>query len=338
MSAQRVVRRVQVTGGSTFIISIPKEWASSVGIDRGSMVTLSLEHDGSIRVIPSGKKLQSTNVAEIFVKKEISEGAVLREIMSKYLVGYKTIHVRFQQDNPILRGKLKEIAVKKLIGAEVLHEDSREMTIQVLVNVGDFPLINIIQKMGDTDKSMLLDAIELFRKGLKDKTYIGELAMRDDIVDKLYLYGLRQLNTALKGYVSLEEIGLSRSEEILSYGMVLKNMERIGDHAATIATYLQEIPIDFKGVKDIFDFGEAVTEFFMQSVKTFLDRNKKQANDLLDAKIEEIKEMERKLSNIYTVEDARVLTTIRTIVGSYRRVADYSTDILEATIDLHDIR
>lgn len=337
MSAQRVVRRVQVTGGSTFIVSIPKEWASNIGIDRGSMVTLTLEHDGSIRVIPSGRKPQIANVAEIFVGRDTTHGAVLRDVMSKYLVGYKTIHLKFQHDDPALRSKLKEIAVKKLIGAEVLHEDSHEMTIQVLVNVEDLPISNIILKMKDTGKSMLLDAIEACRQSSRSTISMEELVTRDDIMDKLYLYGLRQLNTALKGYVALEEIGLSRSEEILSYGMVLKNMERIGDHAATIALNLKEIPAGFKGLQNILSYGEMTTSFFEDSVRIFLERNKRQANDLLDIKVEEIKEFEKKLSSVYNVEDAKLLTIIRTIIGSYRRVADYSTDILEATIDLHDL-
>ncbi|MEZ0345873.1 MAG: PhoU domain-containing protein [Infirmifilum sp.] len=337
MSSQKVVRRVQVTGGSTFIVSIPKEWASSMGIKQGSMVSLSLEHDGSIRIVPSGKKSQAANMTEILVKKDSTHGAVLREVMSKYLVGYKIIHLKFSRDDPLLRSKLKEIAVRKLIGAEVLHEDSREMTIQVLVNVEDLPISSIILKMKDTNKSMLRDAIDLLRKNEIEKMNTEEILARDDIVDKLYLYGLRQLNTALKGYVTLEEIGLSRSEEILSYGMVLKNIERIGDHAASIAINMVEIPKSFSGLEDILMYGETITGFFEESVRTFLERDKKQANDLLDIKVEELKEVEKKLSSIYSINDAKLLTTLRSIIGSYRRVADYSTDILEATIDLHDI-
>jgi len=337
MSMMKLVRRVQLTGGSTFIVSIPKEWAASVGITKGSLVTLTLEHDGTIRVIPSVKKPQAITSAEVVVTKNASHGAVLREVMSKYLVGYKTIHLKFSHDDPELRRKLKEVAVRKLIGAEVLHESSHEMTIQVLVNVEDLPISNIILKMKDTNKSTLYDTIDALRKGASGSLSTEEIFARDDIVDKLYLYGLRQLNTALKGHIGLDEIGLSRPEEVLSYGMVLKNLERIGDHAASIAAQAMKITGGFPGFEEMVSYGERVSEIFEESVKTFLERNKKLANDLLDGKVEELKEIEKKLSTVYTVSDALLLTTLRMIIGSYRRIADYSSDILEATIDLHDI-
>ncbi len=333
----RLVRRVQLTGGSTYIISIPKEWAASMGISKGSLVTLALEHDGSIRIIPSAKKPQATATAEIAVPKDASQGAVVREVMSKYLVGYKTIHLKFPRDDPELRRVLKEVAVRKLIGAEVLHEDSREMTIQVLVNVEDLPISNIILKMRDTNRSLLRDAIDAVRSRATGSLNLEELLARDDIIDKLYLYGLRQLTTALKGYISLEEIGLSRSEEVLSYGMVLKNLERVGDHAVNIAINVRSVPGEFPGLEDLLLYGEEVTKFFEESVKTFLNRNKKAANDMLDDKARELKEIEKRLTSIYSTSDAQFLTTLRIIAGSFRRIADYSSDILEATIDLYDL-
>ncbi|QOJ79331.1 phosphate uptake regulator PhoU [Infirmifilum lucidum] len=337
MSTMRLVRRVQLTGGSTYIVSIPKEWAASVGISKGSLVTLTLEHDGTIRVIPSAKKPQAATTAEVTVAKDTSQGAVVREVMSKYLVGYKTIHLKFLRDDPELRRVLKEVAVKKLIGAEVLHEDSHEMTIQVLVNIEDLPISSIILKMRDTNRSVLKDAMDAIRRRAAGSLNLEELLARDDIVDKLYLYGLRQLNTALKGYISLEEIGLSRSEEVLSYSMVLKNLERIGDHAVNIAINTRNIPGEFPGLEDLLLYGEEVTAFFEKSVKTFLNRDKKTANDLLDAKAVELREIEKRLTSIYSIGDAQLLTTLRIIAGSYRRVADYSSDILEATIDLYDL-
>lgn len=334
MSLMKLVRRVQLTGGSTYIVSIPKEWASEIGITKGSLVTLTLEPDGTIRVIPSARKPQAVSSAEVVVERGASRGAILREVMSKYLMGYKIIRLNFSRDDPELRRMIKELLVRKLIGAEILHEDSREMTVQVLVNVEDLPISAIISKMRETDKSMLRDPLDLLEKGAQANLDAGEILARDDIIDKLYLYGLRQLNTALKGYTGLEEIGLSRTEEVLSYGMVLKNLERIGDHAVNIAMHLRETPAGIAGLRDLIRYGRRITEVFDSSVETFLKRDKKRANELLDTKMEELREMEKQLTGLYSASDAQLLTSLRAIIGSYRRVADYSSDILEAVIDL----
>ena len=44
-------RKLQVTGGSTFILSLPKDWATKNELKRGSSMMVREEDDGSLSII-----------------------------------------------------------------------------------------------------------------------------------------------------------------------------------------------------------------------------------------------------------------------------------------------
>ena len=54
-------RKLQVTGGSTFILSLPKEWAIRNELKRGSAMIVREEENGSLLIAPSSfsKKKQT---------------------------------------------------------------------------------------------------------------------------------------------------------------------------------------------------------------------------------------------------------------------------------------
>ena len=46
-------RKLQVTGGSTFILSLPKDWATKNELKRGSAMVVREEENGSLSISPS---------------------------------------------------------------------------------------------------------------------------------------------------------------------------------------------------------------------------------------------------------------------------------------------
>ncbi len=334
----KLVRKIQLMGGSTYIVSLPKEWALQAGIRRGSLVTLSLEPDGTIKIIPSGKKTREVSSTTIKVTHDTTRGILIREIMSRYLAGYKMIKIEFEVDNYELRRTVREIITRKLIGAEILHEDIREVILQILVNIEELPINVIVKRMTNVASNMLKDGIYgLSNINEIDKDTFKDIVERDDLVDKLYLYGLRQLHATIKGYLNIEEAGLHRLEEVLPYGVVLKSIERVADHAAYIAYNCIEMFEPLRSVKDvkgITDFANTIIKFFEDSINTFLEKDKINAHKLMDSIPIATREREKKLAQQLPRLSAKTAIPLRLILSSYRRISDYSADILEATLDL----
>lgn len=338
MHHAKLVRKIQLMGGSTYIVSLPKEWAVRAGIRRGSLVTLSLEPDGTLRIIPSERKPHEAFSTSIKVTRETTRGTLIREIMSRYLAGYKIIKIVFEAENFVLRRSIRDVITRKLIGAEVLQEDIRELVLQILVNVEELPIDVIVRRMGNIALNMLRDGVYgLSNINETDRETFKDIVERDDLVDKLYLYGLRQLHAAVKGYLNIEETGLRGISEVLPYGVVLKSIERVADHAAYIAYNCIEMFESLRSVREvkgIADFASTIIRFFEDSVNTFLDRDKFGAHKLMDSIPTSTHEREKKLAGQLPRLSAKTAIPLRLILGSYRRVSDYSADILEATLDL----
>ena len=59
-TAGEELRKVQITGGSTFIISLPKAWVAQMGLQRGSVVKISQKDDMTLILTPQGADSQET--------------------------------------------------------------------------------------------------------------------------------------------------------------------------------------------------------------------------------------------------------------------------------------
>ena len=55
------VRRVQVTGGSSFMITLPKAWADSVGLKKNDPVSVVPQQNGHRLLTDAGAQSQTQN-------------------------------------------------------------------------------------------------------------------------------------------------------------------------------------------------------------------------------------------------------------------------------------
>src|SRR5207247_1928530 len=70
---------------------------------------------------------------------------------------------------------------------------------------------------------------------LRDPALAEEIIRRDEEVDRFYLFIIRQLTMAVLNRSLILEIGLADPRDCLVYRVVSKSLERIADHATTIA-------------------------------------------------------------------------------------------------------
>ncbi len=333
----RVLRRIQVTGGSTYIVSLPKEWVRRNKLDRGDYVELVLEFDGSLKIRPARRRTEKPETSMTVSKDEPPEW-VLREFISRYLAGYYTIRVFFEDSVAPYRRLFRVTIPDKLIGVEVVDESTKHLVAQCLVNVHELSLSTAIQRAYRIVYTMIYDALKVIAGELGPEM-LDDIVERDDLVDKFYLYSVRQLNELLAGLLSPGEIGLARLSDSLTYRIMVKNLERIGDHARRIAKSLKMLksPVLEQSLAKMVDrLGRVVLRLLEDSYRSFREGNTELAHKVIDKVGQEVPQLEsRALSLIldrnYT---SRQITLLKTVVESLKRVAEYSADIAELAIDM----
>ncbi|MFA5896679.1 MAG: AbrB/MazE/SpoVT family DNA-binding domain-containing protein, partial [Thermoplasmata archaeon] len=127
-------RKLQLTGGSTYTVSLPKKWVVAAGLKAGDTVFLETEADGavSVRSRPAGKAAARRKVFE--EKGEEQRDHLLRKFIAAYISGYDLIEVRFRPEaGPFVRHVAREFC-RMVIGPEIIEESRNALVIQDLSN------------------------------------------------------------------------------------------------------------------------------------------------------------------------------------------------------------
>lgn len=331
------VRKIQFTGKSTYIVSLPKKWVTSMGLKSGSQITVTQQENSLILTPKEAKPPIQPVEATIKISGKDNPEMITRGIISLYLTGYNFINVRAKDERigALHRNTIKELARKKLVGTEIVAESPNEIKLQILLSYPELSVENALMRMCLIATSMHEDAA-LSLKEL-DKSFAQEVISLDDEVDRFSLYVIRQLKAAVQNEKILKEIGLSNPRDCLGYRVIVKFVERIADHAARIAEnilLLEEKPSEtvFKKISEMSLFARTV---FDDAIKALFKKDYVLAEQVV-SKAKTIALLEKEATQkIQTSILKKDISEMRMIMESIRRTAEYASDIAEIVLNLN---
>ncbi len=328
-------RKVQVTGGDSFVVSLPKSWVKDVGLKKQDAVAVISQADSSLLIVPRRDiRAASKSEAVIEVKQGLGKDALLRHFISYYLAGYDTIRINLGRSDLPLRGFIREGIRRKLVGVEIIEEVPTGILTQCLSGFVDLPLKKAMERMSIIAAGMLSDSVTILQTGGKG---LGEeVVQRDDEVDRFYHFLLRQLNIAVRDRSVIQEIGLTSARDCLGYRLVAKSTERVADHAASIAVLAESVGgLSDASAAKISDMTAISRKIFESSIASLLRLDAKMAEEAI-GRTEEVVQIEEKLSGeiLAPKMSGTQVASVKLILESIRRVAEYGADISEVAIDL----
>src|SRR5688572_6277400 len=84
------IRKIQFTGRSTYILSLPKKWIEEMNLKAGDHVSILRSSNNSLCITPEQEKRLQDSTNEVSTQVLIDEGpnTLKRKIVSMYLSGY----------------------------------------------------------------------------------------------------------------------------------------------------------------------------------------------------------------------------------------------------------
>ena len=326
-------RKIQLTGGSTYTISLPIKWAREAGVKQGDELSLVQRNDKSLVLSPLKEKEEQIKYAELVLSEKESFEGNFRYLIAHYLVGYDVVKLLspggFEAE---ARKRIKEEVRKRLIGMEVVGESSKEIVLKSFLKYEDFPLRDAIQSMYKIIVSMLEDAISALEKS--DLNRAKDVIERDNEIDRFYLLIVRQLKAVISDPELAKKIGETRQRDSLGYRIIVKNMERMGDHVESIARNSM-LMSSSAGIKSIKEIGSRTIALFTKTLASLSDLDIKKANEAIqDAK--QLSEEVESVNEHIMAEKWSAHDKIHAIfiMESLERIAKYCEDIAEVTINL----
>jgi phosphate uptake regulator len=331
-------RKLQVTGGSTFILSLPKEWATKNELKRGSSMIVREEEDGSLSIAPASFPKKEKH-DEAYIKASINDNpdAVMRTAISAYLSGYNVLHIRAQGQKLLsskLRNHLKNFARHYLVGTEIVIDTPTELTLQVLLNYPELTVQNALSRMSIIASSMHKEAITALKK--LDYQSAKSVIETDREVNRFSLYIVRLLKLAVSNQRIVKDIGLTNQKECLGYRLIAKAVERTADHATKIAenTLLLKEPVNEEILEKISQLSSLAISMFETSMEALFKHDFNLAETVIE-KLSQVHKLEKE--TVLYSHNAKIeeIVSLRLLIESVRRTAEYATDISEIVLNLN---
>jgi phosphate uptake regulator len=318
-------RKVQVTGGSTYTVSLPKAWATDHGIEAGSEVEFYPEDD-SLLLAPRREDAATEGTLDVTGL----EGAELtRAVVTMYVSGFDVITLETASVDAAQRRAIRE-ATQGLVGLEVIEETADRVTLQDLLDSSELSVHNAITRMRLVALTMLGDAVTALREA--DADLADDVTQRDDDVDRLWYMTARVFRSVLRDPNAATEVGLPR-EACFDYHSSARQLERVADHATKIAEVAATIDGVSEAVAAALDAlhteAAAVVETAMDAfLAEDADEAVRLANEAM-ANIDAVDEAAREADSLFRDLEPKRAQQLGLVVDSLSRTADYGGNIAE---------
>ncbi len=310
------IRKIQLTGGSTYIVSLPSKWVKNNNLTRSSEVKV---EESNNRLILYGNSDVKTEINKrLTLSNKMEPKNLQRVLISLYISGYDTLTIRsinYIDDNT--RETIKKFS-KLVIGIEIFEEDAKRIVLQNVLNSSSYPIYNSIKRMSLNVESMISDVIEGIKS--RDRELLKNVIIRDDEIDRFQWYIYREVKAK-----SCED------SNSIFYLLLSRILERVADHSVNLCNiWMDTGKIDERTMNKTVENIKTVLDQFKKSMSLFYSKKYIGLNDIISGKKLILKDKKELLD----LANPESITVISFSSEEISRIGLYSTDIAELAMDM----
>ncbi|MFA6709737.1 MAG: phosphate uptake regulator PhoU [Candidatus Methanomethylophilaceae archaeon] len=265
---------------------------------------------------------------------EISDRDFLfRILVGAYMAGYSTVKIYSSEKFSSPVTDTVRNFVQTAIGLEILEEDESTIVVRDLVDPSEMRLTRGIERMKVLVKNMLTETFGSIKAG--DVARAKAVVERDREVDRLEWLVTRQTNMFNQD-VSVAKRMCHTSAEVTGFYTIARIIERIGDHAVTLAKncsfIMEKGDFDNSMRTEMLTLGDRITKLYGRALDTFIKKDLDDANDCIEETLKVV-DLCRQMNRYAVGMSAEKIVPINMVVSSMRRICEYSIDISELAIN-----
>ncbi len=325
-------RKLQKTGGATYILSLPKSWIKKNNLKEGDMLAIDITSGGELHIHTKIDSMEEMREISLFIEKEQDENQVIRKLIALYLAGYNIVKVVTENVITEKTRKAIEKFCALVIGVEIIEEKSNVIVLQDLSNTIELPMDKMLNRMYIMSENMVNDSKTCFEH--YDESFAREIIERDVQVDRIYWLISKQYNMSLRSPTFAAKMNINLITA-LNTRSVAKSIERISDHAENIVSIINTIryfDIKKEQRKEIISLFDRAIDILRKSYRSYILKDGNMANEAIENA--EIYSFEAR-NNINKFEEKKYKNFVELsfIIESLIRICMYSADICETTIN-----
>jgi phosphate uptake regulator len=325
-------RKVLEMGGGTMLISLPKAWAKRNKLVRGGSVMVEEMSPRRLMVSPMTGREHDIKTVLIEYPKE-NPSYLTNDVTGAYLIGSNVIKIQGKQMITREDRERMKTAIRRLVGLEIMDEDSKSMTLQFLPEPSTLDHEKIVRRMGSLTQGMLRDTREALAS--EDGKMLALIAERDDEVDRLYFLLVRAIRTATIDPEVAERYNLT-PVECLDYRVLASFLESLGD---TIAEFSGKSPelFELQGDKSVSSAFKILEEMEEVAIRMFLNRKSRQSRKAyleIAAMQQSVSELSRGVAQPKTIPTGAVVD----LLSMLERIGKTFVDISDLALPTYEFK
>jgi phosphate uptake regulator len=326
------IRRVQLTGGSSYIITLPKEWIKSLRIKKNDPLGIHVQSDGTLLLTPKITQEQLPKVKEFDVSRIPKPTYLLQLLIGAYIAGYTSLKITSPSRMSTATRNVIRSFTQLAIGPEVIEETDTSIILKDLHNPTEMPFDRTIKRMHIIVKGMNEDVIRALET--KDKTLAEDVISRDNDIDRLHWFVARQYNILLQNASLTDKMNITIQMASTCF-LISRIIERIGDHVVKIAQNTPNLihsNLDRKIIQKILTANAQSLDIFNKSISSFFKKDIKASNETFESLVK-LELLCEEINTLALQQKGIVAISIGYIIESIRRIGEYAEDISENVIN-----
>jgi len=326
------VRKVQLTGGSTYTLSLPKPWVDEMSLSPRDGIRVDWRPSGALRLSPINLLEKQERRVNIDAG-ALPNNSLHDHLMGIYLSGADSINIRFPSEKERVFRKQIRRFLRNTRGFEIMKESETNLELICLISAAEMPLSASINRMYLQLTSLIRDIISVLEGD--ELELISDAEERESEVDALLYLVERQVCIALDSHLVATSLKIGRNQAV-EHSNLAQSLERMMDHALQMAVLCRtnsEIKLGHENppLSQIETWQKAIKQL-MINIRTRDSHEIEQARLSLKTAQNEITTYEEKLLESGKLSDEHIL--LFRISESVRRLCAYARDFGEVLLNL----
>ncbi len=326
------VRKVQLTGGSTYTLSLPKPWVDEMDLSPRDGVRVDWRPSGALRLTPLEMLQRQEKIVTVHAEK-LPNDSLHDHLMGAYLSGVDHIRIFYSEKQVRLFQKQIRRFLRNTRGFETMNESEGRIDLICLISAAEMPLIASINRMYSQLTSVVRDIISVASGD--DVEILADIDERESEVDALLHLVERQVSIALDSHLVASALKLTRNQAV-EHSNLARSLERMMDHANQMGHLMLEsneskINIDSSPFLQLRTWQEAIKKL-MINIRTRNSFEIEESRQSLKQSQIQISEYEEELIEGRRMSKSDLL--LFRLSESVRRLCAYARDFGEILLNL----
>lgn len=323
-------RKVQETGRSSFILTLPKSWVKEQNIQKNQSLGVISRSNGTLVITKNITGNPLSRKKKIKIDPDQNLEYLYRNLIGSYLTGYHQIEISTKNR---ISADIRNIVmnfIRSTIGFEIYTETSNMLLLKDMIKTGEQDLIKELHRMVMLVNSMYKDAIKAIKT--KDEDLIKDLNQRDEEINRIARHIIRDMAIFLQNstQIDYQDLDFAKAEIIFTISLYL---ELLGDNAVIVVNNISKL-LRQNPSNEIIEKIEFASEKVLSLLKSTIEAWQKENFFLANQCIDQYPEISIMCDKILeeTLQPKFCVSMVK-IIENIRKTAKITINIAFLTID-----